>query len=376
MSEHGAQQFRKGLFTPGLWRRLYDSAVLTVAQNFTAAQSFSAGLFSRHDGTMAPQTFGGNGAITTTVDGLWARINGRDMLMAEAGYAQAANNIVGGGLISWGGLVTFGGTGKLKWASRMMVIPCSALICPSGYLDFTMPTSNVLDGSGVNRADANGISLAAFEALFAVHLPGGTATQMSWVVRTYNPVYNHPPNWIMIASACADDGFLYLTNGMCLVANSSQLRANPYPANTALAQGGVDTFAYMNAARTKESVLTFAPKGQAEYWAYAAGAVSGSGATFTNVGSGVVVTTGANDRVIVTALGNLFGNQTNLRVVRDATQVLNINNEAGSYVFKAGQTIDIPGAGAHTYYLQINNTASATWGYQMPTSLVVEVIRQ
>lgn len=368
MSEHGAQQFRKGLFTPGLWRRLYDSVLNTVSYSWSAAQIFTAGMFVRYDGSMSPQTFG-NGGLGTTPDGLWAHINGRNVLMAEAGYAMA-QNFVGGGTISWGVVAS-----KLKWTSRIMVIPCNKLITPSGFLSFSMPTSGVLDGAGAERANANGITLNAFDGLFAVHLPGGPSEPSYYAVRSFTDSNLLPPNWILLASAIGDDGTCTLVNGLCLLPGVSTTAADPYAATTVQAQAGADIFAYMTPARTKESVLVFAPKGQAEYWAYAAGAVSGSGSTFVNVGSNVVVTTGANDRVIATVLGNLFGNGTNFRLVRDATQILNVYNESASYSFKAGQVIDIPGAGSHTYYLQINNPGS-TWGYQMPASLVVEVTRQ
>ena len=100
-------------------------------------------------------------------------------------YTKAAPTFMGGGVVSWAGPA-----GKLKWTARFMLLPVSTTTSTSGYIQMTQPTTNILAANVHNNiartADADGVILNDFEALYAVHTPGGTATAITYKIVIYS----------------------------------------------------------------------------------------------------------------------------------------------------------------------------------------------
>ena len=139
----------------------------------------------------------------------------------------AANDYLKGQFtMSGGGTITWAGPGStLKWTNRFIVIPLSNVTSTAGYIDIFQPTTNIPAAqvyNGVARtATAAGVVLNNWEALYAVHTPGGNNSAVTYQIVTYTSAFNAPSNWILVAAVNGDDGSVKLGNGMTLASGGS-----------------------------------------------------------------------------------------------------------------------------------------------------------
>jgi hypothetical protein len=154
-------------------------------------------------------------------------------------YMKAQFTMSGGGTVTWGGR-----GGRLKWTTRFIAISMeSGKTFSSGYVDINQPTTaiaaaNVYDGRD-RVADATGVLLNDWEALYAVHRVGGAYTEVSgFQVRRYTAAFSAPTNWILVAVVNGDDNTVKLGTGVILAARSSSSRGSPLPTGTILMWSG------------------------------------------------------------------------------------------------------------------------------------------
>lgn len=134
-------------------------------------------------------------------------------------YIKAQAALSGGGTITWGGP-----GGRLAWSARFHGIPLARPTFVSGHLQIDMPTAPIAAAQvhdGTARAVVGGVPLAASEALWAVHTPGGGPTDVSFRITTSGAAFSAPSNWILVACVSADDGSLKLGTGATLPAGCS-----------------------------------------------------------------------------------------------------------------------------------------------------------
>jgi hypothetical protein len=135
-------------------------------------------------------------------------------------YDKAQATLSGGGTVTWAGT-----GGKLKWTGRFIAIPVAQTSASAGYIDVAQPTSNIPAGqvfSGVARtADSNGVVLNSWEALWAVHTPGGNNSAVAYYITIYTTAFNAPSNWLLVAAVNGDDNSIKLGNGATIPAGAS-----------------------------------------------------------------------------------------------------------------------------------------------------------
>ncbi len=144
-------------------------------------------------------------------------------------YTKAQFTLSGGGEVTWEGI-----GGKLKWTQRFIAIamekPNSFL---HGYINMHMPTSNIPAAHVYNgqarAADANGIVLHAWEALYAVHEVGGTYNEVSYRVVHYATKTTAPTNWILVAVVNQDNNSIKLGTGKIINALSASFNGSSIP---------------------------------------------------------------------------------------------------------------------------------------------------
>lgn len=131
-------------------------------------------------------------------------------------YTKAQFTMSGGGVVTWGGP-----GGRLKWTKRFIAISMErGLSFAEGYVDLLQPTSdipaeNVYDGKP-RAADADGVVLQGWDALYAVHTPGGTRNSVVYRIERYTRAFNAPSNWILVAVVNHDDSTVKLGTGAIL----------------------------------------------------------------------------------------------------------------------------------------------------------------
>lgn len=134
-------------------------------------------------------------------------------------FANESRNLImsGGGTISWSVVAD-----KFKWTSRFIFMPVSENVSSSRYIDLQPPISGVTDTTGAERANADGITLNAWEALWFVHTRGSAFnTGNSWRVLPYDVVSgaffdDENAHLIAVRNGDANNGSLYLRNGLIL----------------------------------------------------------------------------------------------------------------------------------------------------------------
>jgi len=137
---------------------------------------------------------------------------------APADYLQAQLTVTGGGVVSWGGM-----GGRLKWTNRFIAIPVGRPSAVSGYVDMFMPTTDIPGAqvyNGVARsANADGVVLNAWEALYAVHSPGSGPGGITYRIVHYQTEFHAPSNWLLVAAVSGDDNTVRLATGEVLAAS-------------------------------------------------------------------------------------------------------------------------------------------------------------
>ncbi|NJN74067.1 MAG: hypothetical protein HC799_15265 [Limnothrix sp. RL_2_0] len=132
------------------------------------------------------------------------------------GYTKAQFTLSGGGVVSWDGI-----GGRLKWTQRFIAISMQrSAFFPAGYINIYQPTSdisaaNVYDGKA-RSANANGVVLKDWEALYAVHTIKGDQSAISYQIVKYTNSTNPPSNWILVAVVNSDDGSVKLGSGQII----------------------------------------------------------------------------------------------------------------------------------------------------------------
>jgi hypothetical protein len=153
-------------------------------------------------------------------------------------YLKGQFTLSGGGTVTWAGP-----GGRLKWTNRFIAI--SAERGPTfadGYVDIVQPTTpipaaNVYDGAA-RAADANGVVLNHWDALYAVHPVGGGYTSIGYQIRHYTKGFVAPSNWILVAVVNGDDSTVKLGTGTTLAARASYAKGSPIPSGTIVMWSG------------------------------------------------------------------------------------------------------------------------------------------
>ncbi|HEU4455403.1 MAG TPA: hypothetical protein VFR81_20240, partial [Longimicrobium sp.] len=127
-------------------------------------------------------------------------------------YIQGQFTMTGGGHVTWGGM-----GGRLRWTTRFIAIPMGRPGTANGYVDILMPTADIPGAqvySGTPRsANGDGVVLNAWEALYAVHTPGGGPAAVSYRIVHHNSDFNAPSNWLLVAAVNGDDNSVRLGTG-------------------------------------------------------------------------------------------------------------------------------------------------------------------
>lgn len=119
--------------------------------------------------------------------------------------------------LSGGGVVTYTAN-RLKWTNRFIAISANrGTSFSSGYVDIYQPTTdipaaNVWDGVA-RSANADGVTITDWDALYAVHTPGGGPGDVSFRIVNYKAEFNAPSNWILVAVRNGDYGYVKLGTG-------------------------------------------------------------------------------------------------------------------------------------------------------------------
>ena len=135
---------------------------------------------------------------------------------AIEGYIKSQFALSGGGVVSWGGI-----NGRLKWTKRFIAISIQrSSFFPAGHINIIQPTSNipksnVYDGKA-RSANADGVVLKSWEALYAVHTLKGDQSAVSYQIRRYSNNTNPPSNWILVAVVNDDNGSIKLGSGQII----------------------------------------------------------------------------------------------------------------------------------------------------------------
>lgn len=161
-------------------------------------------------GTLNLQNDGG-----TTVIGGSLTMKGA-MTGIPEGYIKAQFALSGGGIVSWGGI-----NKRLKWTQRFIAISMQrSTFFPAGYIDIFQPTTNIPKAHVWNgqarSADASGVVLKDWEALYAVHSLNGNQSAVSYRIVKYTNDTNPPSNWILVAVVNSDDGSVKLGSGQII----------------------------------------------------------------------------------------------------------------------------------------------------------------
>ncbi|HET6233113.1 MAG TPA: tail fiber domain-containing protein [Longimicrobiaceae bacterium] len=128
-------------------------------------------------------------------------------------YVKAQFTLSGGGTVTWA-------DGRLKWTNRFIGISANkGTTFSAGYVDIVQPTApipaaNVYDGK--DRSVTNGVQLNGWEALYAVHKPGGLQNEVTFQIRAYTADFNAPSNWLLVAVVNGDENSVKLGTGQIL----------------------------------------------------------------------------------------------------------------------------------------------------------------
>jgi len=100
-----------------------------------------------------------------------------------------------------------------------------------------IPAQNVYDGK-TRSANAAGIVLNPWEALYAVHTVGGNSRAVNFRIVRYTHEFNAPSNWLLVAVVNGDDQTVKLGTGTIISANSSSNNGSPLPSGTIVMWSG------------------------------------------------------------------------------------------------------------------------------------------
>ncbi|HEU4456461.1 MAG TPA: tail fiber domain-containing protein [Longimicrobium sp.] len=134
------------------------------------------------------------------------------MTGAASDYLKGQFTMSGGGSVTWGGP-----GGRLKWTARFIAIPMGRPAVPGGFINIFMPTTDIpgaqVHNGAARSATADGVVLHAWEALYAVHAPGGNEVAITYRIVQPAAEFNAPSNWLLVAAVNGDDGTVRLGTG-------------------------------------------------------------------------------------------------------------------------------------------------------------------
>lgn len=138
---------------------------------------------------------------------------------------KAGHNVSGGGTIA----VT---SNTVKWSARYIVIANGngSNFGTDGYFDITCPTSGTVTGVGGAAsvtANANGIPLAGWTAIYYILPIGSTGTSIAsnFRVMSYTAAQEVPYNWILICNRNDDNSTYHFPNGISLLNSQNTTEA-------------------------------------------------------------------------------------------------------------------------------------------------------
>ena len=153
-------------------------------------------------------------------------------------YQKAQFAMSGGGKVTW----SVRGN-RLKWTQRFIAISMErSKTFSGGHVNINQPTSdipaaNVYDGKP-RSANADGVILNPWEALYAVHTVGGDQNAVEFRIVRYTNSFNAPSNWLLVAVVNKDDKTVKLGTGTIISANSSSNNGSPLPSGTIVMWSG------------------------------------------------------------------------------------------------------------------------------------------
>lgn len=152
-------------------------------------------------------------------------IDTRTFSGAAQDYLYGQFVMSGGGTISWIG-------GKLKWTARFICIPMGRSGAASGgYVQMDQPVVDIPAAqvhNGVARvADANGVTLASWEALYAAHTIGGNQLAVTYYIVLYSTAWIPPSNWLLVAAVNSDTSSIKLGTGKLLYSGETYTPGGP-----------------------------------------------------------------------------------------------------------------------------------------------------
>lgn len=154
---------------------------------------------------------------------------------AGVDYLKAQAMMTGGGTVTWGGPGA-----RLFWTDRLICIPGSRPTFDSGFVEIFAPTTpipaaQVYDGVA-RSADATGLILNPWEALWAVHTPGQFTRSYVYMITTFTAAFSAPSNWLFVAGVSGDDGSVKIGTGAIIPAGGS-LKVGVGAFNTVVTKG-------------------------------------------------------------------------------------------------------------------------------------------
>ncbi|MDJ0718878.1 MAG: hypothetical protein QNJ54_32400 [Prochloraceae cyanobacterium] len=153
-------------------------------------------------------------------------------------YQKAQFTMSGGGKVTWEGQA-----GRLKWTQRFIAICMEkGKSFTTGYVDIKQPTTDIpkehVWDKNARSANAKGVILKSWEALYAVHTIGGNNYAVSYRIVRYSEGFEAPSNWLLVAVVNSDDNTIKLGTGTIISAKSSSDRGSSLPSGTILMWSG------------------------------------------------------------------------------------------------------------------------------------------
>lgn len=203
---------------------LIPTSMLSVVGGGAIGIDYATGSNIALDGQLIVQNKVGIGTPTprTALDTWTGALSG-----AANDYPKAQWAMSGGGKVTWN-------NSRLKWTHRFLVVATGSKVSFSdGALEIYQPTTNIPAEQVYNNqprsVDEDGISLSAYEALYAVHTIGGGQRAFNFWITAYHSSFNTPSNWLLVAVVNGDDNTIKLGTGVMLSLRSSSSQGSPLP---------------------------------------------------------------------------------------------------------------------------------------------------
>ncbi|HEU4561837.1 MAG TPA: tail fiber domain-containing protein [Longimicrobium sp.] len=175
---------------------------------------FSSGATGGAETAKAVLMRSGNFGIGTTAPRS-ALDTGKGVMSGAANdYLKLQFTLSGGGQVTWI-------ANRLKWTNRFIGISANrGTTFSTGYVDLYQPTTDIPAANVYNNAarsaNADGVLLGDWDALYAVHTPGGGPGEIAYRIVNYQYEFNAPSNWILVAVRNGDNGAVRLGTGEIL----------------------------------------------------------------------------------------------------------------------------------------------------------------